>query len=149
MPQSGVGRIQRRLSSNERKDTHERGTHPQCYQLNGHTEGGMIPRCNPTYGHKYFHRGGGRTHNITQRMDTQIFFDTLTKLTDWLMDKAIYWGSLLPKNLSKCSRKFKFLLDSSTSPLLHGIHEFRAFLSISVCLLISILAMSQSDWWKG
>ena len=31
---------------------------------------------------EWTHRGGGRTHNVTQRTDTQIFFDTLTDETD-------------------------------------------------------------------
>ena len=63
MPQSGVGSMQ--VLAIER--THRGGTHPQC---------------NPTNGHKYFHRGGGLTHNVTQRTDTHIFFDKQTKLTN-------------------------------------------------------------------
>ena len=77
MPQSGVGSMQ-----GSSKGYTRGGTHSQCYQLNGHTEGGTHPQCNPTNGHTYFHRGGGRTHNVTQRTDTQIFLDTLTKLSD-------------------------------------------------------------------
>ena len=74
MPQSGVGSMQ---GSNEdclpMKGHTPGGTHPQGYQLNGHTEGGAHPQFNPTNGHTYFQREGGRTHNITQRTDTQIF----------------------------------------------------------------------------
>ena len=49
MPQSGVGSMQ---------GSNKGGTHPQYTPMNGHT---------------YFHRGGGRTHNVTQRTDTHIF----------------------------------------------------------------------------
>ena len=55
MLQSGVGSKQ---GSNEdclpMKGLTQGGTHPQYYQLNGHTE-------------------GGRTHTVTQRTDTRIF----------------------------------------------------------------------------
>ena len=51
-------RIQRRLSSNER--THTRRDAPTIQYT-------------PTNGHTYFHRGGGSTHNVTQRTDTHIF----------------------------------------------------------------------------
>ena len=54
MPQSGVGSMR---GSKERL----------------HTRGGTHPQCNLTDGHTYFQRGGGRTHNVTQRTDTHIF----------------------------------------------------------------------------
>ena len=51
----------------QQKDTHEGGTHPQC---------------NPTNGHTYFHRGVGRTHNVTQGTDTNLFLDTQPNKTN-------------------------------------------------------------------
>ena len=77
MPQSGVGSMQGSKGDCLPMKGHTRGgMHPQCDQLNGHTEGGMHPQCNTTYEHTYFYRGGGaRTHNVTQRTDTQIFLD--------------------------------------------------------------------------
>ena len=66
-------RIQRRLSFNER--THTRGRHTHSVtnwtdtQRGGHTHN----ECNPTNGHTYFHRGEGRTHNVTQQTDTHMF----------------------------------------------------------------------------
>ena len=42
-----------------------------------------------------FKGGGGRTHTVTQQTDTQIFFYKRY----WLTDKAIYWGSMLPKKI--------------------------------------------------
>ena len=55
MPQSGVGSMQ--VLAIER--THRGGMHPQC---------------NPTNRRTYFHRGGGRTHNVTQQTDTPFFW---------------------------------------------------------------------------
>ena len=55
MTQSGVGIMQ---GSNEdclpMEELTRGGTHPQCYQLNEHTR-------------------GGRTHNVTQQTDTNVF----------------------------------------------------------------------------
>ena len=45
--------------------THRGGTHPKCNPTNGHTYfhrgGGTHPQCNPTNGHIYFQRGGDAT----------------------------------------------------------------------------------------
>ena len=59
MLQSGVGSMQ--------------GSNEDCLPMKGHTRGGTHPQYTPTNGHIYFHRGGGRTHNVTQRTDTHIF----------------------------------------------------------------------------
>ena len=76
---------------------HTGGMHPQCdpnerthtwgdtltvlpiERTHIFSQGGMHPQCNPTNGHTYFHRGG-RTHNVTQRTDTQIFFDVSARI---------------------------------------------------------------------
>ena len=64
------------------------GSNEDCLPMKGHTQGedaptvlpiewthmgGTHPQCNPTNRHTYFHRGGGRTHNVTQRTDPHIF----------------------------------------------------------------------------
>ena len=70
MPQSGVGSMQ--------------GSNEDCLLMKGHTRGGDTPthpQCDPTNGHTYFHRGG-RTHNVTQLTDTQIFLNTQTNKTN-------------------------------------------------------------------
>ena len=60
MPQSGVGSMQ--------------GSNKDFLPMKGHRQGGTHPQCNSTNGHIYFHRGGERTHNVTQRTDTQFIF---------------------------------------------------------------------------
>ena len=59
MPQSRVGSMQ--------------GSNKDCFPMKGHTRGGMHPQFKPTNGQTYFHRGGGRTHNVTKEMDTHVF----------------------------------------------------------------------------
>ena len=61
--------------------THRGGTQPQCNPTNGHTyfhRGGDAPTIYPNERTHIFSQGGGRTHNVTQRTDTPIFFETLT-----------------------------------------------------------------------
>ena len=73
MPQSGVGSMQ--------------GSNEDCPPMKGHTRGGTHPQYTQSNGHTFFHRGGGRTHNVTQRTDTHIFTGggrthNVTKRTD-------------------------------------------------------------------
>ena len=62
MPQSGVGSMQ---VSNE-----------DCLPMKRHTRGGDAPT---VLAIEWTHRGGGRTHNVTQQTDTQFFFDKQMK----------------------------------------------------------------------
>ena len=69
------------------------GSNKDCLPLKGHTRGGWGRTHSVT--NWMDTQRGGRTHNA-QRADTHIFFLTHeTKQTH----KGIYWGSMLPKNL--------------------------------------------------
>ena len=73
MAQSGVGSMQGSIEDCLPLKGHTRGGDaPTVLPIEWTHRGGKHPRCNPTNGHTYFQRGG-RTHNLTQQMDTHIF----------------------------------------------------------------------------